>query len=127
VQLPDPKDVFAADSFMWSDGAIASFIADELPVGETVAPRASIWRAAAYIMIATANNEALILKKLVTDDLSTDGPAVAKALLLAADALLMRADKDDRNAENEEIFIAVPYIEYPKYGYYGHPSTIWGL
>lgn len=120
VQLPDPKDLFAADSFMWSDEAIQSFIADEIPSGVTVAPRSVIWRVAAYIMIATANNEALILKKIVTEDLSTDGPSVAKALLLAADALISRADKDDAAGVNEEIFIEVPYV-------HSYPRVIWGM
>jgi hypothetical protein len=122
VQLPDPKDLFAADSFMWTDEAIQSFINDEIPLDVTVAPRTVVWRAAAYIMIATANNEALILKKLVTEDLSTDGPAVAKALLLAADALIDRAAKDETAGDFEEIFIEVPYIEHKQY-----PRSVWGL
>ena len=127
VQLPDPKDIFAPDSYMWDDTAIASFLADEMTADTLIAPRATVWRAAAYIMIATANNEALILKKLVTEDLSTDGPSVAKALLLAATALIERADRDESALADVEIFIEVPYTQYPDYVYYGHPRTVWGL
>lgn len=105
VLLPDPKDPFAEEAFMWSDAAIGSFIADEADV--TPAPRIAIWRAAAYIMIATANNENLILKKLVTEDLQTDGPSVAKALIAAAQELLNRAQ--DAISAEEEVFIAVPF------------------
>lgn len=116
IQLPDPKNLTAAASYMWSDVAIQSFIADETAV--IPAPRAAIWRASAYIMIATANNENLILKKLVTEDLQTDGPSVAKALILAAKELLSRAE-DDTSVTNET-FIEVPYIN-------SYPRVVWGL
>lgn len=114
VQLPDPKHPASTPEYMWADDAIASFIDDEaglLEEGER--PRWIILRAAASIMIATANNEALILKKIVTEDLQTDGPAVAKALIAAAEALRKRA-KELEDAEAEaEIFISVPYVHTP--------------
>lgn len=132
IELHDPKDFTLEKSFMWSDSAIQSFINDEIPVGVTVAPRTTIWRAAAYIMIATANNENLILKKLVTEDLQTDGPSVAKALIAAAQELLRRADDDDAAANEAEIFIDVPYVisdhtDYPYNNFAPYARGIWGL
>lgn len=128
AQLPDPRDPMRPDSYMWDDESIQSFLNDEMtPGAEVPTPRAVIFRAAAYIMIATANNENLILKKLVTEDLQTDGPAVSKALLASAQELLKRAASDDPSGANEEIFIDVPYTMYPDYGYVGHPRTLWGL
>jgi len=119
--LDDPKNHTEDPAYMWSDVAIQSFIDDEVPLDETYsAPRYAIWRAAAYIMIATANNENLILKKIVTEDLQTDGPAVAKALLAAAEVLLKRADAEVNAAAVEEIFIEVPYV-------HSYPRVVWGL
>ena len=118
VQLPDPKDAFAPESYIWSDAAIQSFIADETDV--TPAPRVAILRAAAYIMIATANNENLILKKLVTEDLQTDGPSVAKALIAAAQELLRRATSEA--AAEDEVFLIVDYRSQSSY-----PQVLWGL
>lgn len=124
IELHDPKDFALEKSFMWPDAAIQSFIDDEIPAGLTVAPRTTIWRAAAYIMIATANNENLILKKLVTEDLQTDGPSVAKALIAAAQELLARADDELAQATEEEIFIAVDYVPSDHRTY---PVVVWGL
>jgi len=121
VQLEDPKDPLAPASYMWSDDAILSFIADELPVGETEPTRATIWRAAASMMIATANNENLILKKLTTDDLQTDGPSVAKALIAAAQELIKRAATDESGADEETFtIIAAPARD-------SYSRSIWGL
>lgn len=101
-QLPDPQDPLAPASYMWSDDEIASFLEDE---------GGSIKRAAAYILIATANNENLVLKKLVTEDLQTDGPSVAKAMLSTAQELLKRADAEDAAADDE--FLIVDYQPRP--------------
>lgn len=101
VQLPDPSDPTLDPSFMWSDDEIQSFVDDE---------DGNIKRAAAYILIATANNENLILKKLTTEDLATDGPAVSNAMLKTAERLLAETAA---SAEEEEIFISVPFTHYP--------------
>lgn len=121
IQLPDPQDALAAPSFMWSDDAIQSFLDDEtggaLDAPATLPP---VLRAAASLLVATANNENLILKKLVTDDLQTDGPAVAKAMLASAQELRKRADDLVDAAAQEETFIIVPYPimeSFPQYTY----------
>lgn len=55
----------------------------------------NVKRAAAAALETIARSEALISKKITTQDLSTDGPAVAKALLDSATALRGQADSDD--------------------------------
>ena len=52
-------------------------------------------RAAAFAVDAVASNEALILKKLTTDDFHVDGPAAADALRNHAAALRAEADRQD--------------------------------
>jgi hypothetical protein len=114
--LDDPKVPTADPSFMWEDDTIQSFIDDEIPylwVMPDQAPRYAIKRAAANIMIATANDENLILKKIITEDLQTDGPSVAKALILAAEKLRKAADEDAWLLDNEEVFFSVDYVPYP--------------
>lgn len=117
IQLPDPQDPIADPSFMWSDDAIQSFLDDEAIIDD-VATQPTVLRAAASILVATANNENLILKKLVTDDLQTDGPAVAKAMLASAQELRKRADDIDAATSEAEIFIAVPYPMFGSYPQY---------
>lgn len=104
LQLPDPSDPLLPASFMWSDDEIQSFLDDEL---------GNVKRAAAYILIATANNENLILKAITTDDLATNGPAVSAAMLNTAKALLAQADAADGAADDVEMFYAVPYAPAP--------------
>lgn len=116
IQLEDPKDPLAAPSFMWTDEAIQSFLDDTMAVAlEETASYQSVLRAAAAIMVATANNENLILKKIVTDDLQTDGPAVAKALLASAQELRERANDADAAAAEAETFTIVPNPYYGSY------------
>lgn len=52
-------------------------------------------RAAAFAVDAVATNEALLLKKLTTDDFHVDGPAAADALRKHAAALRAEADRQD--------------------------------
>lgn len=110
IMMQDPADWDAEPAYMWHDNALQSFLDDELPttyVPGDPAPRTAIWRAAAAVMVATANNEALVLKKIITEDLQTDGAAVAKALLAGAKALSDRADDEDKAINGEEVFLTV--------------------
>lgn len=100
--LEDPEDPTAAPAYMWTDDEIESFLEDE---------SGNVKRAAAYILIATANNENLVLKKLVTEDLQTDGPSVAKAMLSTAQELLKRADAED--AIEDDAFMIVDFQPRP--------------
>lgn len=119
VQLPDPQDALSEPSYMWSDLAIQSFLDDEGAVGLAGATLPTVLRAAASILVATANNENLILKKLATDDLQTDGPAVAKAMLASAQELRKRADDIDATTAEEETFTVVTYPSYDSYNPFG--------
>ena len=86
--IPDTEAVFGAadNETMFSDTERQDFF---------TAGRGSTLRAAGYANYAIATSEALISKKIKTQDLQTDGPAVAAALMLKGDALFKRADKDD--------------------------------
>jgi len=55
-------------------------------------------RAAAQCLDIIASSEALVSKKIQTQDLATDGPAVAKALREHAALLRAQADKADADA-----------------------------
>ena len=65
--------------------------------------RDSVLRAAADALDAIASNEALLSKKITTQDRSSDGPAVADALRKHAAALRARA-KEEEDAEDDEPF-----------------------
>lgn len=59
---------------------------------EEQTPQIALWRAAADVLDGMATSETLTSKKLRTQDLSTDGPAVATDLRKKAAALRMQAD-----------------------------------
>lgn len=108
----DPADLDAEPSYIFSDDEIQAFITGELLVLSDPVMKWHLWRAAAMAMITIANNENLTLKKIVTEDLQTDGPAVADKLIKAANLLFARADKAE-NAADAELFIDVPYVHTP--------------
>lgn len=58
-------------------------------------PKCAEWRAAADALDAMATSELLTSKKIRTQDLSTDGPAVAAELRKKAAELRLRADEAD--------------------------------
>lgn len=113
--MDNPEDTDAPPSYMWGDNDIQSFINDQEifdALGVDPATQPVILRAAADILVATASNENLVLKKIVTEDLQTDGPSVAKALLMSADKLYGRAADIDTTNE-ESIFLIVDYVHTP--------------
>lgn len=113
IELPDPRDPAGPVSYIFSDAEIQSFIDDETQDGAFELTAIHVRRSAAYAMIALANNENLILKKLVTEDLETDGPAVADKLIKAAQELLRRAQDMEDATVYAEIFLEVPYTHDP--------------
>lgn len=117
VQLPDPAHPSGDKSFIFSDEEIESFIADETADGALEATSYRVQRAAAWAMIALANSENLILKKIVTEDQQTDGPAVARQLIAAAQVLFDRADGAENTINGAEGFISVPYPQPDAYSY----------
>lgn len=60
----------------------------------------SVFRAAAQAADAIAFSEVLVSKKIRTQDLATDGPAVAKAMHELAESLRARAGEVDEDGES---------------------------
>lgn len=69
--------------------------------------RPGIWRAAADALDGIATSEVLTSKKIRTQDLSTDGPAVAAELRKQAAALRYKADQAD--AADDSFFEIIPF------------------
>ena len=86
--IPDNEAVFDGE-YMFTDTEIEAYL--------EVANR-NILRAASYALLAVASSEAIISKIIKTQDLSTNGAAVADALRLTAKQLADRADKEDELA-----------------------------
>ena len=114
VQLEDTKNPAAPKQYYFSDDEISGFIGEYADSG-TEPTRAQVKRAAADIIDALANNEALVLKKIKTEDLQTDGPATANALRAGARALRQQADDED-SALADNFFDVIPFKHY-------HPQT----
>ena len=106
VLLEDPKNPESEPSYYFSDSEVQSFL-DEYP---SEPQRWHVKRAAADAIDALANNEALVLKKIVTEDLQTDGPAVANALRAGARALRDRAAQEE--TEETPFVGVVPFRHY---------------
>lgn len=114
VLLEDPKNPTADPAYYFSDAEIAGYLAEYADPDERPT-RAQVKRAAADVIDALANNEALVLKKIKTEDLETDGPATANALRAGARALRQQADDEDE-AEASQFFDIVPFR-------HDHPQT----
>lgn len=119
LQLPDPFEPSAPPSYLWSDDDIESFVDDQKYDPFAPATMPQLLRAAGYIMLATGNNELMVLKKITTEDLETDGAAVQKQLLAAAATMFTRAALIEERAQQEEVFIAVPYAANSSSDFFG--------
>ena len=91
VLIPD----LDSSNRIFTDAQIALFLS---------AAKANDLRAAAFAVDAVATNEALLLKKLTTDDFHVDGPAAADALRKHAAALRAEANRLD---DLDEAFLLV--------------------
>lgn len=99
VLIPDTEAVFDGET-MFSDTDIEDYI---FLGGD------NLLRAAGLACLAIGSSEALISKKIKTQDLQTDGPAVAAAMAAKAKALFDRADAEDAAKD-------VPYFDIIDYG-----------
>lgn len=92
VLIPDNDKVFgdAENEYMFSDDEINAFL---------IAGSGSTLRAAGLANYAIATSEAIISKVIRTQDLQTNGAAVANALILKANALMARADRIDSTTD----------------------------
>lgn len=93
VMLEDPKDPAAPEAFYFTDVEIEGYLY-EYTLGEDPT-RSAVKYAAADAIDALANNEALVLKKIKTEDLQTDGAATANALRNGARNLRAQAAEDE--------------------------------
>lgn len=100
----DPADTTATATYMFSDARLQAFLALN---------RDTVRYAAADALDAIASNEALISKKIRTEDLSTDGPAVAKELRVHAKSLRDAQADEDIALSYAEAFEIVDYVHYP--------------
>lgn len=110
VLLEDPENPAAAPSYYFTDEEIEAYL-DEYPAE---VKRWHVKRAAADAIDALANNEALVLKKIKTEDLETDGPATANALRAGARALRERAAQEE---SEESVYVTMVPFKHR------HPQT----
>lgn len=69
--------------------------------------KSGVYRAAADALDAIATSTALLDKKIRTQDISSDGPAVSAVLMKQAAGLRARADSED--PANESFFEVIPF------------------
>lgn len=89
ILIPDTEAVFEGET-LFSDTDIENFL---------LVSRGNIYRAAGLAMVAIGNSEAMISKVIRTQDLSTNGAAVAASFHKAAELMFKRADDDDKAAD----------------------------
>lgn len=105
VQRIDPANPTAPAAYMFEDGRLSAFIAGSQGTGTT--PRLKF--AAADAIDAIADNEALVSKKIRTEDLQTDGPAVANALRMHSQTLRTQQKLELDEAWELESIVLVDY------------------
>lgn len=99
--IADPGDPLHGDTTLLSDEQLQAFLDLE---GNNVK------RAAADALDAIAVSEVLVSKKITTQDLSTDGPAVAKSLHDQAASLREQALVD---SDTDAVAQIVDFVPYP--------------
>lgn len=103
VLRKDPANRDADPSYYYEDEALEAFLGIEA---------GNLKLAAADVLMSFASNEAMVSKKIRTETLQTDGPAVAAELRLQAQAFRLEgnAAKDDADAE-DGAFIIVDFVD----------------
>ena len=104
VQYKDPADPAAAADYLMSDGLLQSYL---------VVNGNKLYGAASDALLALATNEALISKKIRTEDLSTDGSVIANSLRQIAQEYRTRQKEEDAEDSALEAFEIVDYTSYP--------------
>ncbi|MET4059952.1 hypothetical protein ABIB35_001497 [Arthrobacter sp. UYP6] len=93
----------------------AFLLSDEHLTGYLAMNAESVLRAAADALDAIATSETLLGKKIRTQDLSTDGPAVATDLRKKAAELRARAAAEEAKAsDTDDVFEVIPFHPYGK-------------
>lgn len=100
----DPANPEALADYLVSDDQLSAYIAIN---GD------KLYGAAADALLALASNEALVSKKIRTEDLSTDGPAVAAELRRTAAEFKIKQNDLDESNDSLEAFEVVDFYETP--------------
>lgn len=100
----DPANPEAPADYLVSDDQLSAYIAIN---GD------KLYGAAADALLALASNEALVSKKIRTEDLSTDGPAVAAELRRTAAEFKIKQNDLDESSDSLEAFEIVDFYETP--------------
>lgn len=106
IQRLDPANPTNPPEYLFSDARLQAFIDNSMGTGST--PRLRF--AAADAIDVLADNEILIAKKIRTEDLQTDGPAVGNALRLRSTQL--RAQQKLELDEQWELDYGAEIVEY---------------
>ena len=93
-----------------TDPELAAFLAME---------GGNVKRAAAGSLEAIATSETLVTKKITTQDLSTDGPAVAEDLRKRAALLRGQADREDQTVADTDLGYGFDFVDHD-------PAPRWG-
>lgn len=104
-QYVDPANPTAPADYLISD--------DQLNAFYTIAGN-SLYGAAANALLAIATNEALVSKKIRTEDLQTDGPAVAGELRRSAEVFAQKAKDELEVLDLEGSFEVIDYVSLPE-------------
>lgn len=100
----DPANPTAPADYLVDDGQLSAYLAINAD---------KLYSAAVDALLAIATNEALISKKIRTEDLSTDGPAVAAELRRTAETYRLKQKDLDELADSIEAFEIVYFYETP--------------
>jgi hypothetical protein len=103
-QYVDPADPDAPADYLMSDDLLKSYL---------VINRDKLYGAASDALLAIAANEALVSKKIRTEDLSTDGSVIANSLRQIAQEYRNRQKEDDDEDAALEAFELVDFTAYP--------------
>lgn len=103
-QYKDPADPAAPADYLVDDGQLNAYLAIN---GD------KLYAAATDALLALATNDNLISKKIRTEDLSTDGPAVAAELRRTAETYRLKQKDLDEAADAIEAFEVVDFQEFP--------------
>lgn len=103
-QYKDPADPTAPADYLMDDGQLQSYLALNSD---------KLYGAAADALLAIAANEALVSKKIRTEDLSTDGSVIANSLRQIAQEFRTRQKEEDAEDAALEAFEIVGFTHYP--------------
>lgn len=120
-KLPDPAHPEAEASYLFGDATLGRFLllsgARSMTVAEKITWTAStptVYRAAANACETLARSEMLVLKKITTEDLATDGSVLAAQYRQLAAQLRAEADRvADEEADNDPGVFVVPFQRRP--------------